>query len=393
MIEHVVWPTGRAGRATVLAQFGQARADLMQWALSTGDPLADAVVAEMRETGMKQARPVVIAGIRNGLAALTDPPPALAAFLRQTESVPAYLDDHLVDEGSMPFYTSPLPVHVIALNAGSLIRVYESPSISKVLTTTGRLVESAQRRIQETGAWLTQALLPGGLRAGQPGYVATLEVRMLHAHMRRLALDRGYDPAVDGYPINQVDLGRTWMDFTLTAFTAERVLGFGLSTRELADLYRYWWYIGHLLGIDARLIEGIASNEAAQRIDALFQTVTGPVSENSAVLANATLASVATSLRRLLRTPPGLTRPALNAITRRIHGDSTCQDLRIPAAPVADAWLTPVLSRLSAARDRRRRDPERWQAAIDRNLASTRRLLTRPGEPAAYQRGATGSDD
>ncbi|TDQ52245.1 oxygenase MpaB family protein [Actinorugispora endophytica] len=393
MTEQSRWPTERAGRSTVLAQFGQARADLMQWALTTGDVLADAVVAEMHEIGMKQARPVLDKGVREGLASLVDPPPALEALLRQTESVPGYVDDFLLDQGPTPFYTSPLPVHVIALNTGSLIRVYGSPSISTVLTTTGRLVDSAQRRIQETGAWLTRVMLPGGLRVGQPGYVATLEVRMLHAHMRRLALDRGYDSSAHGCPINQVDLGRTWMDFTLTAYTAEGLLGFGLSNRELADLYRYWWHIAHLLGIDARLVEGIAGNEAAARLDAVFQTVTGPVTEDSAVLADATLASVTSALNQMLKAPRGLARPALNAIARRIHGDGMCQDLRIPPAPVADAWLGPVLSGLALARDRRRRDPGRWQAAIDRNLAAARDLLARPDHPTAYQRGATGSDD
>ncbi|MFD3686377.1 oxygenase MpaB family protein [Nocardiopsis sp. NPDC058631] len=393
MIEQNPWPTERAGRSTVLAQFGQARADLMQWALTTGDVLADAVVAEMHQIGMKQARPVLSRGIREGLDSLTDPPPAVEALLRQTESVPGYVDDSLLDQGPMPFYTSPLPVHIIALNAGSLIRVYESPSISKVLTTTGRLVDSAQRRIRETGAWHAQVMLPGGLRVGQPGYVATLEVRMLHAHMRRLALDRGYDSSADGCPINQVDLGRTWMDFTLTAYTAEELLGFGLSNRELADLYRYWWYIAHLLGIDARLVEGITGNEAAARLDAVFQTVTGPVTEDSALLADATLVSVTSALHGMLKVPRGLARPALNAITRRVHGDSMCQDLRIPAAPIADAWLGPALSGLALARDRRRRDPGRWQAAIDQNLAATRSVLARPDQPTAYQRGATGSHD
>ena len=393
MIDQVAWPAGRAGRPTVLAQFGQARADLMQWALTTGDVLADAAVAEMHQLGMARARPMVSKGIRDGLASLDDPPPALEALLRQAETRPDYADDELLDRGSMPYYTSPLPVHIIALNVGALLRVYESPSIAKVLTTTGRLVEGAPRRLQETGAWLTRVMLPGGLRTGQPGYVATLEVRMLHAHMRRLALDRGYDTTVDGAPINQVDLGRTWMDFTLTAYTAEALLGFGLSNRELAGLYRYWWYVAHLLGIDARLVEGITSHEAAGRLDAVLQTVTGPVTEDAAVLAEATLASATAALHRLVRVPPGLARPALHAIARRIHGDGMCQDLRVPAAPVADAWLGPVLSGLARSRDRRRQDAGRWQAAIDHNLAATRALLAQPAEPTAYQRGATGTHD
>ncbi|WP_233571066.1 hypothetical protein [Nocardiopsis sp. Huas11] len=67
MTEQNPWPTERAGRSTALAQFGQARADLMQWAMTAGDVLADAVVAKMHQIGMRQARPVVDQGIREGL--------------------------------------------------------------------------------------------------------------------------------------------------------------------------------------------------------------------------------------------------------------------------------------------------------------------------------------
>jgi len=387
------WPTGRSGHGAVLAQFGGGRADLMRWALTTGDPLADAVVTEMHELGMQATRPLLAQGIRDGLDSLDDPPPALVALLRQTETPPAYVDDHLLDELSRPYFSMPTPVHILSLSAGALVRVYESPSIAKVLSTTGRLVDRAERRLTETGTWVTQAMLPGNLRRGKPGYVATLDVRMLHAHMRKLALDRGYDSSLDGVPINQVDLARTWMDFTLTAFTAEELLGFGLTGRELDGLYRYWWYVAHLLGIDARLVEGITGNEGARRVDGLLQAVTGPVSDDSARLADATLDSIASLLQGFLRLPPRLTRPALDALTRRIHGVPMSQDLRIDPAPVADALLTPAVAGFRTARAARRRSPERWEAAIDANIAGERGRTSTPGEATAYERGATGSDD
>jgi len=119
----------------------------------------------------------------------------------------------------------PAAAHVVSLSAGALIRVYESPSISQVLATSGRLIEGADRRIRETGKWVSTVMLPGSLRPGGPGYVATLQVRMLHANMRRLARSRGFDEAAYGAPINQVDLARTWMDFTLTSLRAEETDG------------------------------------------------------------------------------------------------------------------------------------------------------------------------
>ncbi len=186
------WPHGRGRRSSLIAQFGADRADLAGWALTTGDPLTDAVVADIHD-GHPQARTAVQLGIRNGLDSLVDPPNSVRAFLTDTERLPEYADGDLLDHGSAPFHTMPPAVHLISLSAGALIRVYESPSIAAVLATTGRLVDGADRRIRETGKWVATAMLPGSLRVGQPGYVATLQVRMLHANMRRLVRSRGFD--------------------------------------------------------------------------------------------------------------------------------------------------------------------------------------------------------
>lgn len=393
MITASAWPTERASHATVVAQFGESRADLMAWALTTGDPLADALVEEMRERGLPESRALLARGLQDGLASLTDPPPALAALLSQTETRPDYATDELIDSYSLPFFTSPAPVHIVSLSTGSLVRAYQSPSIARVLTTTGRLIEGAPRRIRETGTWLLSVMLPGSLRPGGTGYQATIQVRLLHAHMRRIAVERGYEPERFGAPINQVDIGRTWMDFTLISYAAEEEFGFGLTTREQDSLYRYWWYVGHLLGLDPRLVQGVTSNEAAKRVDDLFQTVTGPVNDESAVLAEATIASTTGTLKEVLNVPAGLARPVLNAITRRIHGPALAQDLRVPAEPAADLWLTPAVAAIRSRRDRRRGKADAWAADIDRNLSGARAQLEQPGDATAYQRGATRPED
>jgi hypothetical protein len=45
------WPSDRGSYTGIILQFGRTRADLLQWALGTADPLADAVVEEMHELG------------------------------------------------------------------------------------------------------------------------------------------------------------------------------------------------------------------------------------------------------------------------------------------------------------------------------------------------------
>src|SRR5260370_8880391 len=113
------WPHARGTRSSLIAQFGTDRADLARWALTTGDPLADAIVADIHD-GNPQARQATQLGIRNGLDSLVDPPDSVVALLTDTERLPDYADDDLLDRGSAAFYTMPPPLHLISLTPGPL---------------------------------------------------------------------------------------------------------------------------------------------------------------------------------------------------------------------------------------------------------------------------------
>jgi ER-bound oxygenase mpaB/B'/Rubber oxygenase, catalytic domain len=383
------WPSDRSSYSAILLQFGKTRADLLAWALHTGDPLADAVAEEVHVLG-RDGRAQLQRGMVSGLAALADPPPAIAAFLTDTERLPSYADNDLLDHGSVPFFTVPSAAHVVSLSAGALIRVYESPSISQVLATSGRLIEGADRRIRETGKWVSSVMLPGSLRPGGPGYIATLQVRVLHANMRRLARSRGFDEAAYGAPINQVDLGRTWMDFTLTSLRAEELMGFGLTSREAATLYRYWWLLADLLGIDARLIQGIRSNAEAARVDELFAAVTGPLIDESVTLAHATLESITDLLHEALHIPESVGTHGLAALARLFHGPAMSDELQIESSRAAEVVLNAAIARVRTNRTALRSDPVKWQAAIAANLAQAHG----PGaaEPALYEAAHPGAE-
>jgi hypothetical protein len=379
------WPHARGTRSSLVAQFGTDRADLVGWALTTGDPLADAVVADMHD-GHPTARRDVRLGIQNGLDSLTDPPDSVVALLTDAERLPDYAVDEVLDHGSAPFYTMPPAVHLVSLSAGALIRVYESPSIAAVLASTGRLIDGAERRIRETGKWVATAMLPGSLRVGRPGYVATLQVRVLHANMRRFVRSRGFDERAYGAPINQVDLARTWMDFTVTSLRAEELMGFGLTTSETATLYRCWWLLGHLLGIDARLIEGISSNEQAKRVDELLQAVTGPLIAESATLAAATLRSITSELHDALNLPEPVGARGLSALARLFHGDAIADELQIESSRAADAVISRAISASRSHRLKARRDAEQWQRNHEKYLAESRAQLA-GADDAQYETG------
>ncbi|WP_394619772.1 oxygenase MpaB family protein [Lentzea sp. JNUCC 0626] len=381
------WPAHRSRRSTVEVQFGADRAELLRTALVTGDPLADAVVDEIHEQG-RHVRVALHQGIAHGLDSLTDPPPAVAKLLAQVEATPEYVDDALLDEGSLPFFTKPAAVTAISLSAGALVRTYQSPSISTVLDLTGRLVEGAPRRLQETGKWLNAAMLPGAMRRGEPGYVGTLQVRLLHAAMRRLARDRGYDEAGYGVPINQVDLARTWMDFTLTSLNAEQQMGFDITTKEQDSLYRYWWYVAHVLGVEPNLVEGITSNEQAQRVDDLLQSVTGPLIPQASTLTAATITAVAGRLHELQKVQPAVATAALRALTRKIHGPEISRELSVPEGRFADRLLVAAVPVVARKRAKLRADPEAWRREQRKNIDFARQRVTAPDSPTGYEHNA-----
>lgn len=364
---------------------------LLAWALATGDPLADGVVAEQAALG-PGARRWLEQGLRDGSASLSaappppgSVPPALASFLAEAEATVAAAGPGLLAEGSLPTFTTPTAVHVISLSAGALVRVYSSPSIAGVLVGTGDLVTDAHRRILETGRWLGTATLPGSLGRGAPGYLATLQVRLLHARVRASLRRDPLHPEHGPAPLNQLELTRTWLDFTLTVMTAEERLGFDLTPDEQDSLYRYWRCLGRLLGVDERLLADVTDHESARRLDALVARGTGAPAVASATLTAASLTAVAAELRRTTSLPRWVGGPVLAAVVRRVHGEQLADGLGVPAAPLASKVLTPVVAVLRRHRRWRRRRPASWSGAVRANLARTRSFLDAETSATAYQ--------
>ncbi|GGZ89063.1 oxygenase MpaB family protein [Streptomyces subrutilus] len=337
-------------------------------AAAVADHLADELVEEMR-TGGTQARHDLHRGLARGVRALSRPAPALAAFLHDLEHPPAHLDPDILDRGSDAWFTHPGWVHAIALSAGSLVEVYRCPSIAAALAATGPLLNTAGTRLDATGQWVNSALLPGALRPGREGYVATAHVRLVHARARTAALNGGYDPAVHGLPVNQADLLRTWLAFTHTSFRAEAMLGYTWSEAELGGLYRYWQHIAHLLGIEPHLVAHLsgpaAAAEAGRQLAAQRQD---PVAVEADALTRHTIEAVAGTLQAQLGLSATVGRPLLRALVTLFHTDA--RDRRSPAR-----LLHPALTALRPAVGlgyRWQSRPARRAALIAQNLDLTR---------------------
>jgi hypothetical protein len=371
------------------------KADYMVRMLSTGDPLADAVIVEIDALG-KEGRRVLNAGIADGLENLTERPPAITALLKQLETMPAWVDPDMLGRGEVAALSvSPLWYELSAIGS-ALVHTYASPAIAKLLTQTGRLTTIAARRLAETAMWAGQATMPGGLLRGARGYQATAQVRLLHARIRSSALKHGWDTAEWGVPISQVDVARTWLDFTMTPFRALAALGIELTEAEQHSLYRYWHYIAYLLGLEDNFYRDVTDHHSAQEIGHLFDLTINPPDENSRAL---TAAMVGAQVELLASAPQPLMPRAefadlIHGILRRTFGDSLADRLGIPVSSAA-----PILVMIALANSEARRwqtfTPQSAAQALQENLA--RRSAQKPpdivGGPTYQQHARTGTVD
>ncbi len=370
---------------TARQRCGEQKVNLLIELTHTGDALADAVIKEIEVRGLEASRKLNL-GISQGLKMVEDPSPAVREFLEAAERLPEWVDPQRLQRGSEAYLSIGNIWIIFSLGPGSLTHTYSSPSIASILVRTGNLTRMALRRLAETGSWNIESVLPDSLTVGANGYVHNLQVRLLHARVRNTLLKRGWDTQATGIPINQMEMTRTWLDFTYVPFNALQRFGITFTRDELADLYHLWQYIAYLLGIDERLYREITEQERAQEMLALIDSTMEGANEDSKVLTQAMLDALTTVLQPMLKLPAPITFDLVSALTRHLHGDRLADQLGIKRT-----WISKIMPLLTLAnclqRAWNRRSPSARQRAIARTVQIFQQDLATTGE-TTYQRDA-----
>lgn len=372
--------------ASLASRFGQAKVALVSDLLQQGDFLADNVIRAFEGSDRTTNR-LINTGILEGAKAVSSAPPALHEFLAETERIPDWLEPDRLKRGAEAYLTIGNLWITLSLSTGSLVHTYSSASIARVLVKTGNLTQMAERRLIETGAWLLTSALPDAMERGAPGYVHNLQVRLLHARVRTTLLKRGWDVPVQGMPINQVEMARTWLDFTYVPFSALENFGITFSPEDISDLYHFWHYIAHLLGVDPRFYQDITDNRSAATWLELIDSLMEPANADSRALTEAMLKTLGTLLHSILRLPESFTFDLASAITRRLHGDDLSNQLGVKRTWVRH--LLPVLVwQNRRQRARLYRDPAVRQQTIADTTRDFQRQLQAISGATAYQDNA-----
>ncbi|MDX3665024.1 oxygenase MpaB family protein [Streptomyces europaeiscabiei] len=355
---------------------------------TAGDALADAVVAELDLLGTP-AQQALDAGLRNGLASLYEPPPeAVAALLRQLESAPSGMDPLMLHRGDVVSLSVPPLWFGLCSVTATLTHTYASPAAAGRLARAGTPTAMAPRRLAGTGVWARRTMRPGGLLRGAPGYLATVQLRLLQARIRITAFERDRESAESAEggasgrtsfarrrsPLAQDDdLARTWLGLTLVSFRALAAVGIEIGPEEERYLYRYWSYVAHLLGLDESLYGNVLDHTDAEHLRGLLDARTAVPDENSRVL---TTAMVDTQARAMAGAPGAVLseeqlRYLIHSVLRQAFGDETADRLDIPVP--AATHLMPLIGKLN-------RQSRYWQTFSPASAGEARRrALQGPG--------------
>ncbi|KAJ3369370.1 hypothetical protein GGF31_005274 [Allomyces arbusculus] len=315
---------------------------------------------------------------------------SIRAMWAHATTVPDWVDWALVDAGQA-FLWQHLGYVSWVLSMGTLLGGYSAASIVAVLDATGYLSGRGEgervvtRRLLETGHMLVHAMMsPEALRPGGTGWTSIVNVRFLHALVRRRVLAKskssgGYSVAQHGLPVNQEDMVVTALGFAVVMLAGIERLGVITGvldptaavdpdiTHGVAGYMHVWGYISHLSGIRADLnplLPPAAARDAAHRAlaaELVGAGVLAPRADDAdgSPFAHATRATEATFVHlyapdatsRLLaaalidgfsKVPPTYTpRTTCIAAARIILGDRVADELGVPATTekeVAKAW-------------------------------------------------------
>lgn len=303
----VVWPRRLHHVAAARARFGDLTERLVPY-FERMDPQADAAVAELAAEHPAQRHARIDAALDGAWA--TSPAP-LRELVEAATLVPPWVDWARFRRAHDVFLRPGL-LGGITLGLRSLVYGYAAPAGNKPLAFSGRLKERADRRLAETGRFVTAVTALDGLRPGALGWKFVLKVRLMHAEVRRLVLASGrWSREAWAEPINQHDMLATILLFSNVFIDGIRLLGVHVTPEEADDYQHLFRWVGELIGVEPALLP--ATHLEATRLAEFIRLTQGPPDDDSRELVNALLEGPL----RLAKTPEARRRAARQVAVSR----------------------------------------------------------------------------
>jgi hypothetical protein len=277
------FPTRYSDLGEARHRFG-ARVDRLGIFLTRVDPLADAVVETIEKLGGR-GWATLDRALSHGISSIESPPESFRALFEELDEVPVWVDDATLDRGGALLMRAGV-IGGITLGAKSLVHGYASPGGNKPLVMSGRLVDHAARRLNETARFVQAVCRPGGMRRFADGFAITVKVRLMHAQVRRMILKSGkWNELAWGAPVNQHDMAGTTLLFSLSVLEGLRLFGVKMTREESESYMQLWRYVGHVIGVDHKVLP--TSEYDAWQLGELIKSTMGEPDDDSRALVKA----------------------------------------------------------------------------------------------------------
>jgi hypothetical protein len=274
----LAWPRRLHRREEAQRRFGDLPERLVPY-FERSDPLADAVIEALDGLPNGERHAIIEAALAGDYRSA---PACLTRLVENARVVPPWLDWKRL-ECANDVFLRPGLLGGLTLGLCSLVHGYAAPAGNKPLAFSGRLKERADRRLAETGRFITAVTAPNGLRPGALGWRLVLHVRLMHAAVRRLVLRSGRWSNEDwSHPINQHDMLATILLFSSVFVDGIRRLGVHVTAAEADDYQHLFRWVGELIGVEPALLPTTYSE--AKRLADFIHLTQGPPDEDSRAL-------------------------------------------------------------------------------------------------------------
>lgn len=250
----------------------------------TGDPLADNTVQDIFERGeVGEVNRLLAQLIRDDQASPEGLPPEVQNYLNESAILPSWKNDDLIAQGEEMFRTHGL-IAFSLLACASLPELYSCGDGVEVLWATQQLKEHVNRRMLETTQMVVDVMSKGGLQPEGRGIRTAQRVRLMHAAIRHLTLqkpgpdadkqepkdlseaysNKSWDEEKFGRAISQEYMAGTLLTFSYVILRGMRQFEAKLTPEEENAYLHCWNVVGYIMGIDERLFAN--DMEEAERL-------------------------------------------------------------------------------------------------------------------------------
>ena len=229
-----------------IATYGASAADYAA-GFRIADPLADAATEALAELD-PSARHRCIQGCMDGdEEAMSRSPRALLTLFEAVENAPPWFDRKKVLPGAQALFQH-ADVFVGALVLGVIVPGLAT-TVGRPHYVTGRVIDAGKQRLRQNIRHLVEICLPGGLERRGEGWKSTVRIRIVHAQVRRLLTEAGWDDGAFGTPIHAASLVFTAASFSALCLEKVRLLGVRLSKEAEESYVHIWRYTAWLMGV------------------------------------------------------------------------------------------------------------------------------------------------